>query len=134
MQAIWGNIHASNLGPATQEHCGPAFLREYGSQFVAQDEFKIGRLSVQDLKEAIQRSPDNAPGLDGVLASDLELLSDVALQRLVDMLEAIEDGAEWPDQTLAGRTAWLDKSDGPEPSLDPLDFRGLTILSKVYRL
>ena len=33
-----------------------------------------------------------------------------------------------------GRTAWLDKTEGPQASLDPLDYRGLAILSKVYRL
>ena len=31
-------------------------------------------------------------------------------------------------------TAWLDKTDGGSPSLDPLDYRGLAILSKLYRL
>ena len=50
------------------------------------------------------------------------------------MFQAIEQGAEWPDQTLAGRTAWLDKTDGPLASLDPLEYRGLAILSKVYRI
>jgi len=134
LQAIWGSIHAGNLGPATQEQSGPAFLRAYGSHFVAQDECRIERLTSHDLKEAIKASPDNAPGLDGVLASDMELLSELAIQKLVDMLQAIEDGADWPEQTLTGRTAWLDKTDGPETILDPLDFRGLAILSKVYRI
>ena len=134
LQAIWGKIHAGNMGPATQECSGHAFLNQYGAFFVKQAEFKVSRLSVKHLKDAIHCSPDNSPGLDGVLATDLEMLSDAALQRLADMLNLIEDGADWPQQMLAGRMAWLDKTDGPEPSLDPLDYRGLAILSKVYRL
>ena len=134
LQAIWGKIHKGNLGPKSKELAGPAFLQAYRDHFVMQGEFSVERLNAQTLAAAILETAENAPGLDGVTAADLQLLSPVAIQKLADMLQAIEDGADWPDQTLAGRTAWLDKTEGPEASLDPLDFRGLAILSKVYRL
>ena len=94
----------------------------------------IPQLTTQHLKEGIYHMPDNAAGLDGVQKGDLTILSDAALEWIVAMLRAIELGAPWPDQTLAGRTAWLDKTEGPTPSTNPLDYRGLAILSKVYRL
>ena len=50
------------------------------------------------------------------------------------MYKAIEAGVKWPDQVLIGRTAWLDKTEGAQCSLDPLDYRGLAILSNIYRL
>ena len=53
---------------------------------------------------------------------------------MVGLYQAIERRADWPKQTLSARTAWLDKTEGALPSLNPLDYRGLAILSKVYRL
>jgi hypothetical protein len=50
------------------------------------------------------------------------------------MYQAIEAGAEWPEQAAVARTAWLDKTKAASPSMDPLDYRGLAILSKLYRL
>jgi hypothetical protein len=97
-----------------------------------QGEFSVERLNAQTLAAAILETAENAPGLDGVSAADLQLLSPVAIQKLADMLQAIEDGADWPDQTLAGRTAWLDKTEGPEASLDPLDFKGLARLRHLH--
>jgi hypothetical protein len=134
LQGIWGKIHMGNLGPASQKDAGRFFTEKYGCHMVSQDEFKIPDLTTEHLKEAIQNMPDNAPGLDGVQEGDMAVLSDGALDWLVAMLTCIEDGAPWPSQTLVGRTAWLDKTEGPEPSTDPLDYRGLAILSKVYRL
>ena len=134
LQGIWGAIHLGNVGKHSQETLSATFLRDYGQYFAFAEEFSVPTLDAHTLREGIQECKDNAAGLDGVLASDLKLLSSKALEWLASMLNSIEQGAEWPKQTLAGRTAWLDKTDGPEPSLDPLEYRGLAILSKVYRL
>ena len=66
---------------------------------------EVGSITVAQLTEAIKANPDNASGLDGVAASDLRLLSPRALTWLAKMYAAIEQGAEWPDQVLVGRTA-----------------------------
>jgi hypothetical protein len=50
------------------------------------------------------------------------------------MYQAIEAGADWPEQAAVARTAWLDKTEAATPSMEPLDYRGLAILSKLYRL
>ena len=134
LQSIWGKIHAGNFGPFCQADAGRAFLDKFGQHMVSQPAFSVPKLTAEHLKQAIDHVPDNAPGLDGVHEGDLASLSDHALQWLATLLNTIEEGAPWPDQTLIGRTAWLDKTDVPEPSTDPLDYRGLAILSKVYRL
>ena len=134
LKAIWGTIHQGNVGRATQQNLSSIFLREFAQHFTFAEEFKVPILDAKSLRDGIQACIENASGLDGVQASDLQLLSNVALEWLACMLNAIEGGDAWPQQTLVGRTSWLDKTDGPEPSLDPLEYRGLAILSKVYRL
>ena len=134
LQGIWGKIHAGNLGPQSKKNAGSAFRKKYSKHMVIQSEIALPALDMNHLKEAIKHMPDNSPGLDGVQEGDMTALSDGALEWLATMLNSIEAGAPWPSQMLAGRTAWLDKTDGPVPSTDPLDYRGLAILSKVYRL
>jgi hypothetical protein len=134
LQGIWGKIHEGNLGEETMKQAGKAFLQKFGDFFVKQPEFVIQPISPTDLKGAIDASPDNANGLDGVAASDLRILSDKAVHLIALMFAKVEAGAQWPKQMLKGRTAWLDKTEGPLPSIDPLDYRGLAILSKVYRI
>jgi hypothetical protein len=109
-------------------------LHEYGKYFSHQEGRHAAPLTAEQISTAITHSPNNAAGLDGVAASDLKLLSPVALRWLARMYTAIEEGADWPEQVLIGRTAWLDKTEGTQASLDPLDYRALAILSKVCRL
>jgi hypothetical protein len=134
LQDIWGKITAGNISDAQAEMIGPKFISQFGEFFTRQARHKVGSIDVDKLKRGIAASVDNSPGLDGVLADDLRILSDQALQWLANMFTAIEQGAPWPQQTLAARTAWLDKTQDETPSLDPLDYRGLAILSKIYRL
>jgi hypothetical protein len=134
LQKIWGKVHAGNVGPATRSNLATTFLREYGAHFAYSPEFQVPTLTSQHLAEGIDAGIDNSSGLDGICQADLQILSPLALEWLAAMLNAIERGAKWPEQMLVGRTAWLDKTEGPEPSLDPMEYRGLAILSKVYRL
>ena len=62
---------------------------------------------------------------------DLATLSSYACEWLAAMLNTIEAGADWPDLCTQGRLAFLSKGGD---AATPLDFRKLSILSKVYRL
>ena len=75
--------------------------------------------------------PANTPGLGGVRKDDLSVLSPYACQCLADMMNAIDGGCPWPKQCTVGRLAFLSKGGDP---LDPLEYRKLSMLSKVYRL
>ena len=83
------------------------------------------------LKKLIIHMPDNTPGLDGIVKGDLLLLSTEALEWLAKFYTAIEQGAKLPEASCAARMAFLSKG---EDDLDPKGFRGLSILSCVYRI
>jgi hypothetical protein len=123
LQKIWKGITRGNLDPEQRKKVGPAFLSKYGEHFAEQEECKVANITIPRLREGIKASPDNSPGLDGVLAADLRMLSDNALHWLAQMYMAIERGAQWPEQAATARTAWLDKTQDETPSLDPLDYR-----------
>ncbi len=53
------------------------------------------------------------------------------MEEFAYLLRAIEKGADWPKGTLHARAVFLAKTD--EPSLDPINYRNLTILSVLYR-
>ena len=74
---------------------------------------------------------DSAPGLDGWSAQDLEILSDKAYQLLVNMLDSIEGGANWPKAMQATRAVFLSKD--PEDVQNPLAYRSLKITSGISR-
>ena len=75
--------------------------------------------------------PDNTPGTDVIKKGDLLLLSPSAIWLLTLLLQAIEKGAAWPDAATTARTAFVSKG---EDDLDPRGYRGLAILSKLYRM
>ena len=85
----------------------------------------------EQVRQDIAASPDNTAGLDGVQKGDLAILSPYACEWLAVLLNSIDAGADWPDLCTQGRLAFLSKGGD---AASPLDFRKLSILSKVYRL
>ena len=62
---------------------------------------------------------------------DLALISDMAYHQLAMMLNAIEEGAPWPEQLLHATAIWLAKD--PDVVCDALNHRILLIGSAIYR-
>ena len=54
-----------------------------------------------------------------------------AAEWLAKLLQLIEGGANWPQPTTWGKAFFLTKTE--EPSTDPMDYRILLILSRLYR-
>ncbi len=94
-------------------------------------EFEIGDITGEAVKAQCQYDTKSAPGLDGWSAADLELLSDEAYQMIADLLNAIENGAEWPAAMLATRAVFLSKDEND--THNPLAYRILKITSGIYR-
>ncbi len=107
------------------------FLGSFGEHFPFAEPHCLELLTGPQIAKGIADRPGNTPGRDGVRKDDLALLSPLACQFLADMLSAIEGGCPWPSQCTVGRLAFLSKGGDP---LDPLDYRKLSILSKVYSL
>ena len=51
---------------------------------------------------------------------------------MAEMLNAIEDGAEWPVQMNQSRAAFMSKDE--DDALNPLAYRVLLMLPSIYRL
>ena len=72
------------------------------------------------------KASNSAGGLDGWDPIDFKLFSLHCFSVLVDMLNAIEHGAPWPDGIKEGRLAFLAKD--PNETEDPLSYRPLLVL------
>ena len=46
-------------------------------------------------------------GLDGLTVNELSILPRKAVSHLADVLNAIEEGAQWPDDLVHGKGAFL---------------------------
>ena len=55
----------------------------------------------------------------------------VAAQWLAKLLNLVEEGAPWPSPTTWGKAFFQSKTE--EPSTDPMEYRILLILSRLYR-
>ena len=64
--------------------------------------------------------------------ADIKFLSRDAFDELAVMLNMIEEGAEWPEQTRTSRAAFLSKD--PNDLLNPLAYRVLLMMPYVYTL
>ena len=69
--------------------------------------------------------------MDQWAPADLKELSDLAYQRLADMMNAIEKGAEWPEALKVARAAFL--ATDAKDALNPLAYRVLLMLPTIYR-
>jgi hypothetical protein len=128
---VMGKIYAGNRGAAEKRLAAGAFMRAYGGFFQKSAEFPLGPITADDIIAAIGAMPDNTPGLDSVVKDDLACSGYEAAGWLARLFMAIEGGAPWPSATLLVRTAFLSKQ---EDDLSPTGYRGLSILSKIYRL
>ena len=72
-----------------------------------------------------------ARGADGFSTRDCTLIQGELLSWLIQILQRIESGNQWPQQWILARVVVLSK--GYEPKT-PLDIRPISILSKFYRL
>ena len=68
--------------------------------------------------------------MDGWTPEDMSILSATVYANIATMLNAIEDGAAWPQAMTKARAAFLEKEEGARK---PLDFRLLTIMNTIYR-
>ena len=129
LSEIWRKI--TNGAEGDPKQIANAFVLKYKKYIFTSDEFKVGKITLQDLIETCRVNTCSAPGIDGWHPKDLALLSDNALQLIADLMNMIEDGAEWPDSTKIARAVFLPKD--PDDIQNPLAYRILKITSGIYR-
>ena len=89
------------------------------------------RLRMEDFKANIKKADASAGGLDVWTVLDMTLLSDITLQKIVDRLNAIEEGTKSPVCMTETRAVFLNKH--PEDAANPLAYRIMKITSAIYR-
>ena len=89
-------------------------------------------MTAEDLRETAMDTSDSASGLDQWAPGDMKLHSQTAFETFAELLNMIEEGAEWPEQLKVAGAAFL--SEDPKERLDPLEYRVLLMLPAVYRL
>ena len=127
----WAKVHKGNIGEKAADSAILGFMSAFGDFFPHADPMPLEPITGEQVRLGIAASPDNTAGLDGVQKGDLAILSPYACDWIAALLNSIEAGAAWPDLCTQGRLAFLSKGGD---AASPLDFRKLSILSKVYRL
>ena len=72
-----------------------------------------------------------ASGIDKRKPAEFKMSSTEVLNRLADMMNIIEEGAEWPKQMNVPRAACTAKEEGN--ALSPTDYRVLLMMPAAYR-
>ena len=109
------------------------FMNKYQDHMHTAGEYTVPPVTVKRLMQAIRSSPATAAGPDGWFPADMRTLSPQALRWLTNLLNMIEEGANWPDQLCAARAVSLAKTQPPSTD-DVFKYRLLLMLSAVYRL
>ena len=85
----------------------------------------------EDIGEACRRAKTTAAGPDAWAPAEWRLLSTEAVERLADLLNAIEGGAQWPRALVQAHSAYLSKD--ASRTMQPLAYRVLALLPVLYR-
>ena len=94
LRAAW---HPIRLGKsADSSRIVHNFVRKYSHLIPKCSEVAIEPLTGDGLLKAAASSGNSAGGMDGILPSELKLMSEKAASALACIFNAIEDGAPWP--------------------------------------
>ena len=69
--------------------------------------YEIEDITGQEFCDVCRQASHTAAGLDGWLPSEFSLLSDEAFNKIATLLNAIENGAEWPRDLDAAKLGRL---------------------------
>ena len=126
----WGKVYQGN--ETNHTNLVRNFIREYQSKiFVRDQQYNVPEFTKEMILEDCQTASHTAPGWDQWTGQDWTCLSDRAAERLAQLLNAIENGLPWPEPMKWGKAHFLAKTE--EASLDPLDYRILLVLQRLYR-
>ena len=110
------------------------FCAKYADYMVFQPESNIGPITASDLMRELRTASHTSAGFTGWHQSELAHLSWEAVVQAAELLNAIEAGCPWPEQTLPVRASFVSKA-GPvtNPDAGCMDFRVLSVLDVLYR-
>ena len=92
-------------------------MKTYGDYIYKEKVAKMEAITREDLRQTINGMAATTPGMDQWSMADLRMVSEQALERMAQMLNAIEGGAKWPEQLTQPvfRRAYHHQSDARRP-------------------
>eukprot|EP00435_Cladocopium_sp_Y103_P041693 s394_g11.t1 len=113
--------------PADRWQAILAFARDH----LPPHRFSWPSMTAQDLAEVVaSKHKRSAPGLDGVILSDLQKMPVTILHQFCQIFLQAERTGLWPQQMIDGRVTSLAKHETPRSAMD---FRPITVFSLLYR-
>ena len=95
-------------------------------------EFHLQDIETEQLHAAFRAMGNTAAGMDAWAPAELRDIPRQATQWMAAMLNRVEKGMKWPSDITKARVAYIAKEQGSVT--DPMQFRGLTIMSAIYRV
>ncbi len=129
VQEVWAQIRKGNIDKA--DLFIQKFLEKYGKHLFRDSEFEIGDIDTEKFFRELTQMNHSVGGMDGFGPEDLTMVSQYSVKFIVDMLNAIELGANWPSDINKGRASFLAKD--PTKLDDPNAYRPLMVLPIIYR-
>jgi len=129
LKSAWQKIY--NGTSRSLQAVADNFTAKYSDHLIRLPEYTLGNIDPSAFRDTCMKASNSAGGLDGWDPIDFKLFSLHCFSVLVDMLNAIEHGAPWPDGIKEGRLAFLAKD--PNETEDPLSYRPLLVLPHLYR-
>ena len=104
-QIFWGPIFEGDAD--TSEARTISFLYKYADYLYKDDEFPVEDITADILRTITMEGSATACGNDGVCPKETKLLPLKAWTWIVKLLQRIEEGDEWPEDTLSARAIFL---------------------------
>ena len=129
VREVWRAITDGN---GDQAQVAAAFLRKYEEHLVSMPEQDMGPLTPSRVRKVLRASRPTAAGADGWAPAELANLPWLAIVRLTEFFNVVETTGKWPQDLSTVLCSFMAKEE--QASLDPLQYRGISILATVYRL
>ena len=92
---------------------------------------QVERITASRLKEAFGKTAASAAAMDGWNPKEMAMLSTEVCRMSAEMLNLIEEGAEWPRPTTQAKVVFLEKAGATAAKV--MTYKPLTITAPLYR-
>ena len=99
VKRAYDGIYAGNIEGDPLTHAN-AFITKYKKFIYTAEPFRVGEITGTILMEDCTSGPFTSGGLDGFSPHDFSCLSLRAFDCLATLLNAIEDGLDWPEEQV----------------------------------
>ena len=107
----WGRIF--DVDQETMRRDAEAFVGKYQQHIYQAPEWRLGRITTDEVWQTIIHAPATAAGPDGWMPADLRVCSGQAIRWLTNMYNLIEEGEPWPKDIMKARAVALAKTEPP---------------------